>query len=72
MSQQDLQPYFQQLDLCMIKDRQGFFRQLRKLQKNDKKQDFEAILKRLTDNIEKSLSQDKLRQQQSPAIIFPE
>ena len=72
MSQQALQPYFQQLDLCMIKDRQGFFRQLRNLQKNDKKQDFEATLKKLSDNLEKSVAQAKLRQQQSPALSFPE
>ena len=72
MSQSALQPYFQQLELCILKDRQGFFRRLRKLQKNEKKQDFEATLKKLSDNLEKSVAQAKLRQQQSPALSFPE
>ena len=72
MSQQALQPYFQQLDLCMIKDRQGFFRRLRKLQKNNQKQDFDETLKKLAGDLDKSVAQAKLRLEQSPAPNFPE
>ncbi|MFC1589713.1 ATP-dependent RNA helicase HrpA [Pseudomonadota bacterium] len=72
MSQQALQPYFQLLDLCMLKDRQGFYRRLLKLQKNAKKADFEKNLKQLADELEKSVERAKLRLQQSPALHYPE
>ena len=72
MSRQALQSCFQQLELCMLKDRQGFFQRLRKLQKNDKKQDFETSLTKLAADIKRSVEKAKLRQQQSPAISFPE
>lgn len=72
MTQPDLQPYFQQLELCMLKQRQGFFRRLHKLQKNNKDKDFDASLKKLGDDLEKSVAQAKLRQQQSPVLSFPE
>ena len=72
MSQPALQSCFQQLDLCLLKDRQRFFRRLRKLQKNSKSQDFDQSLKKLTDDLDKSIEQAKLRQQQSPALSFPD
>ncbi|MCK5263535.1 MAG: DEAD/DEAH box helicase, partial [Gammaproteobacteria bacterium] len=56
----------------MLKDRQGFFRRLRKLQKNDKKQNFDESLKSLAADLERSIEKAKLRQQQSPAPNFPE
>lgn len=56
----------------MLRDRQGFFRRLRKLQKNSKSSGFDESLKKLTDDLEKSVKQAKLRQQQSPALNFPE
>ena len=72
MSQKALQPYFQQLELCMLKDRQGFFRRLRKLQKNGKEQGFDKSLKKLADDLEQSTERARLRQQQSPTLSFPE
>ncbi|MDH5611678.1 MAG: ATP-dependent RNA helicase HrpA [Gammaproteobacteria bacterium] len=67
-----LQTYFQQLDCCILKDRQGFYRRLRQLQKNGDKQGFDKALKKLADDLERSVEQARLRQQQSPALSFPE
>ena len=72
MNQQALQPYFQQLELCMLKDRQGFFRRLRKLQKNGKNKEFSESLKKIEDDLSKSIERAKLRQQQAPALNYPE
>ena len=56
----------------MLKDRQGLFRQLQKLQKKGDHKDFEQSLNKLVDKLEKSIAHAKLRQQQSPALSFPE
>jgi len=56
----------------MLKDRQGFFRRLRKLQKNGKRQGFDESLKKLADDLEQSTERARVRQQQAPALNFPE
>lgn len=56
----------------MLKDRQGFFRRLRKLQNNKKIQDFDKALEKIKTKLEQSIEQARLRQQQSPSLSFPE
>ncbi|MDH5710898.1 MAG: hypothetical protein OEZ15_04475, partial [Gammaproteobacteria bacterium] len=68
MNQPNLQPYFQQLELCMLKDRQGFSRRLLKLQKSGNTPDTEAALQKLASELEGSVEKAKLRLQQCPAL----
>ncbi|MDT8452638.1 MAG: ATP-dependent RNA helicase HrpA [Gammaproteobacteria bacterium] len=72
MSTAVLQPCYQQLDLCLLKDRQGFYRRLRKLQKNLNKPGFDESLNKLGRDLELSVEKVKLRRQQAPALNFPE
>ena len=56
----------------MLKHRHGFYRRLRKLQQHSDTPDAAASLAQLADELAQSVAQVALRQQQCPALHFPE
>jgi len=70
MNKSLLKKLYQQLDLCMLSDRYGFYRQLQNLSRQNKAD--ENKLQKLTKNLTDSVNKTEQRKQLIPAICYPD